>query len=288
MKNRHTKINQWSKTNSCKADCKGGHRGHAENVQKRREELLRQRKNLYKKYTNVDPKYKNYQKALAPLKKARDVKTKSPQRKRCCRDNKYVKEQIRAKLIKSHKTSKNNFFGEQNNPYENLQEFENLEKTIRSDQVNVQMGNTNLSNKLGNVIDLMQICLLDSTKKDPSEDQMVEEIEEPEVVPPKKEEKPQPVKAKRLTRPRKRTQKVEKESNLHKNTSGKVELEEKNDAPVVKRQTKKKVKVVTRTYEVPSLSYEYADLVSHMPSRVFNLHYPIEKADDNYTKEALI
>jgi hypothetical protein len=45
------------------------------------------------------------------------------------------------------------------------------------------------------------------------------------------------------------------------------------------------VKIVTRTYEVASLGYEYADLVSHMPSRIVNLNIPIEKLEEVYSSE---
>lgn len=33
------------------------------------------------------------------------------------------------------------------------------------------------------------------------------------------------------------------------------------------------------------MSYEYTDLLTHMPNRVFNLNQPIEKPDDAYMEE---
>ena len=33
------------------------------------------------------------------------------------------------------------------------------------------------------------------------------------------------------------------------------------------------------------MSYEYTDLLTHMPNRVFNLNQPIEKRDDAYLEE---
>ena len=184
-----------------------------------------------------------------------------------------MKEQIRAKLIKENKKSSNNFFSPENPRYEAEDDFVDLERTIQSENVIVQQ-NFNLTSKLGNVIDLLEVCLLETEKESqqiPVIEEEVEEVSEPE---------PQP---QRLTRPKIR--KPVEEKSLHKNTSGKVELEVKDTKPQVKTKTIKKVKVVTRTYEVPTLSYEYADLVSHMPSKVFNLNYPIEKTDDAMNEE---
>jgi len=33
------------------------------------------------------------------------------------------------------------------------------------------------------------------------------------------------------------------------------------------------------------MSYEYTDLVTHMPNRIFNLNQPFEKIDDAYLDE---
>ena len=142
------------------------------------------------------------------------------------------------------------------------------------------------------MIGLLEACLQGADKHNDkaqtdtvisSQIQIVSAAAEKPALPKQKIPEPQKPKAVRLTKPKPR--KPEQLSDLHKNTSGKLTLEPKEKKTTIKSKTEKKIKLITRSYEIPTMSYEYTDLLTHMPNRVFNLNQPIEKADEAYLDE---
>ena len=246
----------------------------ASQMQAKKDEQLTRRKDVYKKYTNVDPKYQNYEKLTQNLRREKRRKTLSPERKKCCTSQKLVKEQVRAKLIKQDRKNLKGYSKGQNTEFEQLDDFVQMEKqTDFNSKTTIPLGS-----KLANVIDLLEICLLQNKQED---EQVLLPQEKIIKLPlPKTVEKPITVR-----KPREKKKVEEKVSSLHKNTSGKIELEDKQIPVKIKERSSKQVKIVTRTYEVASLGYEYADLVSHMPSRIVNMNIPIEKLEEVYSSE---
>jgi len=230
---------------------------------------LDKRSKVHKKYTKVDEERKKKVREEI-VKNSKRLVPRHPDYNFCrychnqgycdhCDQNPYVIEQVRAKMLKSRKTTINI------KKVMATDCFEEIEAEVKENDSEGRL------KRLMDVISMMDCCLSEQVEvqvreQRPKSKEKVAMSEACVQVSPPEEfiaKVPQSTKSERITSPPKQKQ---------------IRLEKHG----------RKARMIERKYELYKDSYEVSDIISHIPSNIFNLNVPLEIDDDTPADEAAI